>query len=146
MIVVGVDGSIGAARALEFGATEAQLRGTQLRVVCAWRVPVPAYAGSMIAPAIETDRFASAVREAAESQLDEVVREHDGLEVELVLREGSPTTVLLDEATRAELVVVGSRGRGGFSGLLLGSVSQQVAAHAACPVVVVPPSVADRGG
>jgi len=146
MIVVGVDGSGGAARALEFAATEAELRRTQLRVVCAWRVPVPAYAGSMIAPAIQTEGFATAMRDAAESQVDDAVREHAGLDLELALREGSPTSVLLDEATRAELLVVGSRGRGGFAGLLLGSVSQQVAVHAACPVVVVPASAADRGG
>jgi nucleotide-binding universal stress UspA family protein len=146
MIVVGVDGSAGAARALEFAANEAELRRGRLRVVSAWRAPVPAYAGSMIAPAIETESFATAVRETAQSQIDDALRAHAELSVELVLREGPPSVVLLDEAMRAELLVVGSRGRGGFAGLLLGSVSQQVAAHAACPVVVVPPAAADHGG
>ena len=60
----------------------------------------------------------------------------EGIEVKVV--EGSPVDVLHDESRDAAVVVVGSRGRGGFSGLLLGSVSQRVAQHAACPVVIVP--------
>jgi nucleotide-binding universal stress UspA family protein len=61
---------------------------------------------------------------------------------DVVVREGNAAAVLVAESQGAEMLVVGSRGRGGFSGLLLGSVSQQAAHHATCPVVIVPP--ADR--
>jgi nucleotide-binding universal stress UspA family protein len=64
--------------------------------------------------------------------------EADGVEVEQVTVEGAAPRVLLEQAEDAELLVVGSRGLGGFRGLLLGSVSQQCAHHAQCPVVVVP--------
>jgi nucleotide-binding universal stress UspA family protein len=141
VIVVGVDGSAGAARALDVAAREAALRSTDLRVVCAWHVPVGAYAGGMIAPAIDADDFASPLRTAAQRQIDEILERVD-VPTELVLREGNAAATLLDEAQRAEMVVVGSRGRGGFTGLLLGSVSHQVASHASCPVLVVPESAA----
>jgi nucleotide-binding universal stress UspA family protein len=61
-----------------------------------------------------------------------------GVEIEQVVVYGSPAEAILQQSADADLVVVGSRGRGGFTGLLLGSVSQQVAHHARCPVVIVP--------
>ena len=140
MIVVGVDGSVGAARALDFAMNEARLRGSPVRVVTAWQAPVPVYAGAMIVPTIDPAEFANGLRQAAQRQLDQALEAHVGASADLVLREGNAAAILLDEAQRADLVVVGSRGRGGFAGLLLGSVSQQVAAHAACPVVIVPPA------
>jgi nucleotide-binding universal stress UspA family protein len=71
-----------------------------------------------------------------DSAIDEV--DTSGVTVDRKLRTGNASQALLHEAKGAALLVVGSRGRGGFTGLLLGSVSQQVAHHAPCPVVIVP--------
>jgi len=72
-----------------------------------------------------------------EETLRESVPETDTVEIERRVVEGRPAAVLVDESQGADLLVVGSRGHGGFAGLLLGSVSQQCAHHAACPVVIV---------
>lgn len=137
-IVVGVDYSEGAKAALRFAFEEAKLRGARLRAVHAWKfgyVGVPGLQGSAV------DTGLSDLHEAAESALDTTLREAipDTGEVEVERRvvEGRPGAVLVEESRGADLVVVGSRGLGGFAGLLLGSVSQQCAHHAACPVVIV---------
>ena len=135
-IVVGVDGSSCSREALRFAADEAKLRAAPLRVVCAWQVPTSVYAAAAFTPAVDERAFTDAARAAAEDELHEVLGESDPAP-QLVLREGSPATVLIDESRSAELLVLGSRGHGGFAGLLLGSVSQQCAAHALCPVVIV---------
>jgi nucleotide-binding universal stress UspA family protein len=70
--------------------------------------------------------------------LSDVLDPEERAGVEVVVVEGNPVDVIHDESRDAAVVVVGSRGRGGFAGLLLGSVSQRVAQHAACPVVIVP--------
>jgi nucleotide-binding universal stress UspA family protein len=120
VIVVGVDHSAGAKNAPRFAATEAQLRHATLRPVHAWQF---------------------AQRHAAEAALEatprETIPDEGALSVELRVVEGLPASVLVDESRDAELLVVGSRGLGGFRGLLLGSVSQQCAQHAACPAVIV---------
>ena len=138
MIVVGIDGSTGAERALEWAAQEAVLRHRGLRIVAAWEVPAQVYAGAMV-PGVAADDFKSSMREAAEAQAEQGLQAHPDLVTELIVREGSPAAVLLEEAREADLLVVGTRGLGGFRGLLLGSVSAQVAHHATCPVVIVPP-------
>jgi nucleotide-binding universal stress UspA family protein len=66
-----------------------------------------------------------------------VLSDHADLAVERILIEGHPAPRLIEASAEADLVVVGCRGHGGFAGMLLGSVSQHVAAHAHCPVVVV---------
>ena len=138
-IVVGVDGSEGAVEALRFAIDEARIRGAELRAVSAWHVP-PAVYGTGWAPAsTDLDEF----RKLAEASLRESVEEagatEAGIEVTPVVREGHPVDLLLEESEGAALLVLGTRGLGGFKGLLLGSVSQQCAHHAACPVVIVPP-------
>jgi nucleotide-binding universal stress UspA family protein len=95
-----------------------------------------AYSGGFVAPfdGIEFKQNAEAVGEKA---LAAVQEETADVEVQCVAAEGQAAHVLLEEAKDADLLVVGSRGHGGFAGLLLGSVSQQCAHHASCPVVVV---------
>jgi nucleotide-binding universal stress UspA family protein len=133
-IVVGVDGSEAAQLALRWAIDEARRRHATLEVVHAWRtVPIDDYLFSPPEPG-GSSRYARKL-------LDEAVEAEDttGVTVERKLVIGSGAYGLLHEAKGAELLVVGSRGRGGFAGLLLGSVSQQIAHHAPCPVVIIPP-------
>jgi nucleotide-binding universal stress UspA family protein len=136
-IVVGVDGSEGSKPALRFAVEEAALRGDSVRAVCVWQVPVALYAGSAYAATIEPKIYSDTSRDAARQQIDEVVGSGAKAEVELVVREGGAAHVLVEESADAAMLVVGSRGHGGFAGLLLGSVSQQCATHARCPVTIV---------
>ena len=140
VIVVGVDHSEGAKAALRFALEEAKVRRATLRVVHTWQY---GYIGATglegTYPAVGGDL--KELRHGAETALEETLRESipetDGVEIERRVVEGRPAAVLVDESQDAELLVVGSRGHGGFTGLLLGSVSQQCAHHAACPVVIV---------
>lgn len=150
-IVVGVDGSAGSAAALRWALAEARVRGAPLRVVHAFEVPrLPLGDGAMAGPGLpvpaippdEHDRL----RAASESQARRVVEETleragatDGVEITQETIEGPAVPVLREAARGATLLVLGSRGRGGFVGLLLGSVSQQCAQHPPCPVVILPP-------
>jgi nucleotide-binding universal stress UspA family protein len=138
-IVVGVDGSDGAAAALEFAAGEAAFRGARLRIVLAWQLPVAVF-GAEFAPPLEPSTW-DAVRERAEQVAEDalaaVKKRQPSLEGEALAVQGQPADVLIEQGADAALIVVGRRGLGGFRSLLLGSVSQQVVQHAACPVVVV---------
>jgi nucleotide-binding universal stress UspA family protein len=143
MIVVGIDGSEGSARALDFAAEEARMRNRPLRIVAAWQAYFPVYAGGLVAPPpVVPEELEKTTRSDAEEQAAEVLERHAGVSSDVVVREGSASAVLVEESKGADMLVVGSRGRGGFTGLLLGSVSQQASHHATCPVVIVPP--ADR--
>lgn len=138
-IVVGVDGSKGAAAALEFAVNEAVLRNARLRLVSAWEVPVSAY-GAGLAPVLDAetvDAFRIRAQQVVEDAHTTVMNLEPSLVAEPVAIEGQPAEVLLEQAADATLIVVGNRGLGGFKSLLLGSVSQQVVHHASCPVVVV---------
>jgi nucleotide-binding universal stress UspA family protein len=139
-IVVGVDHSSGAKAALHFALEEARLRHARLRVVHAWQVDyigAPGIEASSTAFGAELDLRVGA-QAALEASLREVIPEADGVELERRVVEGAAAAVLVEESRDADLLVVGSRGLGGFRGLLLGSVGQQCAHHAACPVVIVP--------
>ena len=136
-IVVGIDGSEASRRALNWALEKARRRQCQVDAVHAWQPPYLVgypYAGSEPGPVT--------YEQAAKETLDGVVDGADtsGLAapVSRILRLGHPAETVVDQAKGADLVVVGSRGLGGFRGLLLGSVSQQVAHHAPCPVVIVP--------
>jgi len=138
-IVVGVDGSESARAALRFALEEARLRGGGARVVAAWHVPTAVYSGTLMPPdASLIEELEVDARQAAERAVEDAGDAARGVEVEIVAREGEAAHVLLEEAASADLLVLGSRGLGGFRGLLLGSVSQQCAHHAPCPVVIVP--------
>lgn len=138
-IVVGVDGSDCARAALICAAREAALRGATLRVVCAWELPAAIYAGGFAPPIDQTimDGFCKEAETVVEESVTEARRAEPTVACEGQVVEGHPASVLLDESRDASLVVVGSRGRGGFASLLLGSVSQHVVQHAGCPVLVV---------
>jgi nucleotide-binding universal stress UspA family protein len=160
VIVVGVDGSEGSLAALRWALAEAQLRGSSVRVVHAYHSPpLPVSeagvgaAGGIGIPAVFTDNW-DQVHQAVESEaanlIEHALREadadsFDGLEIERSAVEGPAARTLIAEAKGAELLVVASRGRGGFVGLLLGSVSQQCALHPPCPVVILPPPGATSG-
>jgi nucleotide-binding universal stress UspA family protein len=137
-IVVGVDGSDGAEAALAFAAHEAAAHGARLRAVCAWDVSYVAYAGGFIPPpdlstTIErcADETARAAAEHAATLEPSIYTEHQAVQ-------GHPAEVLVAESRNATMVVVGSRGHGGFASMLIGSVSHEVAQHAHCAVAIVP--------
>jgi nucleotide-binding universal stress UspA family protein len=136
-VVVGVDGSTSALRAVRWGAAEAARRQEALRLVTAfgWVVHhLPAR------PGIE-DSYRDTLLARAREHLAEAgrvaEREGAGIEIETQLIEGSPIQVLGSEADRAQLLVLGDRGLTRVEGLLVGSVTIGLATHAACPVVVV---------
>ena len=140
LIVVGVDSSEGAKAALRFALKEAKLRQATLRVVHTWQFGYIGVSGiEGFSPVVSADL--GDLRHTAALALDAVIFEvapHPvGVVIERHVSEGAPATVLVDESRQADLLVVGSRGHGGFAGLLLGSVGQQCAQHAACPVVIV---------
>jgi nucleotide-binding universal stress UspA family protein len=137
-IVVGIDGSEESTAALRFALEEAALRGSEIRAVAAWDIPAGAYGygdGLVLSPP-DFDELARDAQGRAQAALASVDIPA-GVDVKLVAREGHAADVLVQEAEGAELLVVGSRGLGGFKGLLLGSVSHHCVHHAACPVVVV---------
>ena len=138
-IVVGVDHSPGAKAALIFAGKEARLRGATLRAVHAWQYGYIGYTGlEGGVPALGGD--INELHAAAEAALEASVREalpDSDVKIERRTIQGAPASALVDESRDADLLVVGSRGHGGFVGLLLGSVSQQCAHYAECPVVIV---------
>jgi nucleotide-binding universal stress UspA family protein len=139
-IVVGVDGSETSRHALRWAAEEARSHGSQLHVVHAWEVPAPAAAvgaGRRTAP--PEGQHDEASRLVADVVRDELGEAPPG-DVRTSIGRGPAAGVLLDAARNADLLVVGSRGLGGFRGLLLGSVSSKMASHAPCPVVIVRPA------
>jgi nucleotide-binding universal stress UspA family protein len=132
-IVVGVDGSQAARDALHWAVNEGRRRNAVVEAVYAWHQPFTGYEymGEM-----NLGGFEEEARQALDAAVDAV--DTTGVSVERKLVAGGAAGALVEAAKGAELLVVGSRGRGGFSGLLLGSVSQQAAHHAPCPVVIIP--------
>lgn len=130
-IVVGVDGSDASIDAVRWAATQAGLTSSDLEVLTSWQVP--SQWAEWVAEGADWDVRAKALLEDTLAAVQ--------LEKNVVLirttRPGHPAEVLTDASAGADLLVVGSRGHDGFAGMLLGSVSSHVAAHAHCPVVVV---------
>lgn len=146
-VVVGVDASPGSLSALEWAVEEARLRRASLSIVHAWMLPLiealpePWVVGSpSVGPSTDEVRnhVEAAARDVLSASVDRARSTAPELEIAGELVEGRAAVALLDAARDADLLVVGSRGRGGFAGLLLGSVSGQCVHHARCPVVVVP--------
>lgn len=134
-ILVGVDGSAASIEALRYAAYLADALGAPVHAVAAWGYPALAdyYDVGVWSPEQDAATILQAALEAAFGD-----RPPENLSSGVI--PGPPARALIDESRRASMLVVGSRGRGGFAGLLLGSVSQACAAHAHCPVLVMHPS------
>ncbi len=142
-IVVGVEGSGGAKAALRWAITQASAQGATVDVVTAW---APTYVAAspdfsyVPVPPVDVEQEINAMQKRV---VDEVIGQVDASGVNIVCRlvRGRPVDSLIEASKEAQMLVVGSRGRGGFRGLLLGSVSQQLAQHASCPLVIVRPDL-----
>ncbi|MFB6679187.1 universal stress protein [Streptomyces sp. NPDC057684] len=137
-IVVGVDGSPSSRAALRWAVRYAGLVGGRVEAVSAWEV---AGMASWSAPAVDTDFDEGEAERGLVEEVRAVLGEDGGSLVHERLVRGNAAEVLVDAAEGAEMLVVGSRGHGGFRRALLGSVSQQVAQHAPCPVTIIRPDV-----
>lgn len=131
-IVAAVDGSLSSIDALRWAVQQARLSGLPLHVISCWQT-IENYSLA------ETDIPDSIFRDKAEASLRTALEEVDtaGLSVVAAVEHGYPPQVLIEASRSASLLVLGSRGHGGFVGMLLGSVSQHCVAHAHCPVVVI---------
>jgi len=137
-IFVGVDGSTHSQAALDWAMREAGIRHRPLTVITVHEIAVSGWGGSLEFPADEVmrEQERKAVQEAVDktaAQLGDAAPPE--ITVQAVL--GQPAPQLIEASTGADLLVVGSRGTGGFARLLMGSVSTQVAEHAQCPVTIV---------
>jgi nucleotide-binding universal stress UspA family protein len=142
VIIVGVDRSAGAEEALRFAFEEAQLRRATLRAIHAWQfgyIGAPSLEGAVPVLGAGLDEHRSAAGAVLDAMVREAIPDAGDVEIERRVVEGAAAAVLVEESRGADLLVVGSRGHGGFAQLLLGSVSQQCAHHAECPVVIVRP-------
>jgi nucleotide-binding universal stress UspA family protein len=136
-VLVGVDGSANSRKALAWAAAEAADHGADLVVLNVWEHTIPPPAGSVSV----SERYVPEPSQRTAEELLEEIKETLGQDppvlVQPVVKHGSPAKVLIEESADADLLVVGTRGHGGFRGLVLGSVSQHVAAYAKCSVAVV---------
>ena len=141
-IVVGVDGSEESRAALAWAVEEGRLRQAPVLAVHAWEMPMMPAPTGLVPPSVEVVGDLTELREDAADLVETMVREIAGDAADVEIRpltvEDKPVRALLDAAERndAQMIVVGSRGHGGFVALLIGSTSDQVARHATCPVVI----------
>ena len=143
-IVVGVDGSEQAKAALAWAVRQAELTGATVEAVIAWHYPI-AFGGVPFAPVGVTDTdFAGTAARVLNTAISETADPTGPVKVSSTVREGNAAQILIDAADGADLLVVGSRGHGGFAEALLGSVSQHCVHHARCPVVIVRGSADQR--
>ena len=137
-IVVGVDGSPSSQAALVWAMRQAELAGATVEAVMAWHYPIMI---NRAAWALVTPEDEAEIESLGATKLSEAIAEaaapHGQVQVRAAVRQGNAAQVLLDAADSADLLVVGSRGHGGFAGALLGSVSQHCVHHAKCPIVIV---------
>lgn len=136
-IIVGVDGSRSSIEALRWAAREAETHGTGITVVSCWTYP-PFVAGAVYQPPLAGQTLVDAAQQVAKETVEQALgADADRLDLTTEVVRGPASAALVELSSGAAMVVVGCRGRGGFRGLLLGSVSQHVAEHAHCPVVVM---------
>jgi len=132
-VAVGVDGSAQSKAALQWAARVASALGCGIDAIVAWEYPT-SYGFVMVPMGWPSEADSIATVQGA---IDEVFGEHKPANLRIVCEEGPARTVLIDASKGAEMLIVGSRGHGGFASLLLGSVSAACAEHAHCPVLVV---------
>lgn len=136
-VVVGVDGSKRSLAAAVWGLREAGRTNAPLTLVSAYTLPIfPAVAFDVGYGSMEDSALSEGAREILEATVDKLG--DTDVEIRTRVELGDPSTVLVDYSHHADLLVAGPRGRGGFMGLLVGSVSRSLPAHAHCPVVLVP--------
>jgi nucleotide-binding universal stress UspA family protein len=138
-IVVGVDGSASSIEALQWAVRQAELTDAVVEAVIAWHFPVflgGGYAWPSAGTPEATD-FAGLAEKILAEAVASAVGDGERGPIAEVVREGTAARVLIDQADSADLLVVGSRGHGGFTEALLGSVSQHCVHHSRCPVVII---------
>jgi nucleotide-binding universal stress UspA family protein len=133
-ILVGVDGSPASLEALHWAVHQAELTGATLTVLTTWEWPGSYGWAPPVPEDFDPERDAGTVLEAAVAS---VRAGHPDVELDTLVVEGHPAPILVAESERADLLVVGSRGHGEFTGMLIGSVSEHCVANAHCPVLVV---------
>lgn len=136
-ILVAIDGSESALHAARWAAAEASQRGRGLTIVHAYHWPLPHYGPAVVDPAVLHDALLSTANSNLAAAVAAVAEATPELPVAAEVVRGPVVTALLGRTRRAELLVLGSRGLGGFTGLLVGSVAVELVAHGHCPVVVV---------
>jgi nucleotide-binding universal stress UspA family protein len=154
-VVVGVDGSQYSRRAFRRATHEARLRGATLDAVHVFPPPhrslagdfagLP-YASAINEPASAAEARMQAAKQRSYDDLAKIVREEEDDDASgprprlVVIPDGHPAEALMEHADGADLLVIGTRGHGGFAGMLLGSVALQCVQHARCPVLILPPN------
>lgn len=140
-VVVGVDGSDVSQRATEFAFQEAHARGAKLVAVHTWMdMQVQASLAGLAAAQQDWEEIEREQTELLRERIEPMLNKFPGVEVEMVIARDRPIRALVENATDAQLLVVGSHGRGGFRGMLLGSTSRALLQQAPCPLVVVRPN------
>lgn len=135
-IVVGVDGSEPSRNALRWAVLIADMTDASIDAIAVWQMSKAASGPGWADVPVEWDKTKE-TSDVLSATLREVLGEELPPKLNAVVHQGNPAKVLLDASTGARMLIVGSRGRGGFVGLLLGSVSATCSAHASCPVLVV---------
>jgi nucleotide-binding universal stress UspA family protein len=140
MIVVGVDGSGSSGDAIRWAVNEARLRKTDVVALYVWQSPIGNGHHHIPPDLLDPAVLEGHARQIVEAAVTESSGPRTDVGIESRTVQGSPAAALIDASRGADLLVLGSRGHGGFSGLLLGSVGHQCVQHAVCPVVIVRPS------
>jgi nucleotide-binding universal stress UspA family protein len=141
-IVVGVDGSPNGTSALRWAMTQAKLTGASIETVTAWHdPPMIGYSHGRSPVMHDGESVATTAEKILTETVADIARQQDHrVEIRTRVVQGHPAQVLLEAATGAQMLIVGSRGHGALAGPLLGSVSRHCVQHAPCPVLVVPQS------
>ncbi len=137
IVVVAVDGSEASQNAVRWAANTANKRGVPLRLAASYTMPQFLYAEGMVPPQELFDELQSETMDMIEAARVVAHEVAPDIKIGYVIAEGSPIDMLLDMSSDVTMIVMGSRGLGGLSGMVMGSVSAAVVSHADCPVVVV---------